>query len=238
VQSNPDASGAQKLLPQLAELTPAAISEEIARQAAAAEELDGRGPAGNSRLTATTGVILLVLVALEGLTLVSLRPLLPAHIFIGMLLIPPIGLKLASTGYRFARYYTRDKAYVLAGPPQLLMRALGPFVIAATVVLFGSGVALIALGPGDGWIVNVHKASFIAWLVVTGVHVLGHVFHIPGLAAADFRAPRERRAGSGLRRGVVAAALVAGLVLAIATVQYAAPWQAFIGEAHRGLSDG
>ena len=105
------------------------------------------------------------------------------------MLIPPVGLKLASTGYRFARYYTRDKAYVLAGPPQFLMRALGPFVIAATVVLFGSGVALIALGPGDGWIVNLHKASFIAWLGVTGVHVLGHVFHIPGLAAADFRAP-------------------------------------------------
>ena len=218
----------QKLLPPRADLTPAAIREQIAGHAATAEEQDGHGPAGNSRLTATTGVILLVLVALEGLTLVSLRPLLPAHIFIGMMLIPPIGLKLASTGYRFARYYTRDSAYVLAGPPQLLMRALGPFVIAATVVLFGSGVAMLALGPGQAWVVSLHKASFIAWLVVTGVHVLGHVLHIPGLAAADFRAPRARRAGSGLRRGVVASSLVVGLVLAIATLQYAAAWQAVV----------
>ena len=159
-------------------------------------EQDGRGPAGNSRLTATTGVILLVLVAIEGLTLVSLRPLLPAHVFVGMLLIPPIALKLGSTGYRFARYYTRDRAYGLAGPPQLLLRMLGPFVIAATMALFGSGVAMLAVGPGQGWIVNVHKASFVAWLVVTGIHVLGHVLHVPGLAGADFRAPRARRSGS------------------------------------------
>ena len=32
-----------------------------------------------------------------------------------------------------------------------------------------------------------------------------------------------------LRQGAVAAALVAGLVLAIATLQYVAPWQAVIG---------
>ncbi len=109
------------------------------------------------------------------------------------------------------------------------MRMLGPFVIVATLVLFGSGVAMLALGPGQGWVVNVHKASFIAWLVVTGVHVLGHVLHIPGLVAADFRASRERRSSSRLRQAAVAGALVAGLVIAIATLQYAAPWQAVIG---------
>jgi hypothetical protein len=229
VRPDQTAPGATKLLPQLDELTPSAIGDQIARHAATVEEEDGRGPAGNSRLTAMTGVILLVLVAIEGLTLVSLRPLLPAHVFVGMLLIPPIALKLASTGYRFARYYTKDRAYILAGPPQLLMRALGPFVIVATLVLFGSGVAMLAIGPGQGWVVNLHKASFIAWLVVTGIHVLGHIVHIPGLAAADFRAPRARRAGSRLRQGAVVAALVAGLVLAIATLQYAAPWQAVTG---------
>jgi hypothetical protein len=229
VRPDTTGSGVTKLLPPLDELTPAAIGGQIARHAALVEEEDGRGPAGNSRLTATTGVILLVLVAIEGLTLVSLRPLLPAHVFVGMLLIPPIALKLASTGYRFARYYAKDRAYTLAGPPQLVLRALGPFVIVATLVLFGSGVAMLALGPGQSWVVNLHKASFIAWLVVTGVHVLGHIVHIPGLAAADFRAPRARRAGSRLRQSAVVAALVVGLILAITTLQYAAPWQAVIG---------
>ena len=196
--------------------------------AASAKQQDGRGPTGNSRLTATNGVLLLVLVAIEGLTLVSLRPLLPAHVFVGMLLIPPIALKLGSTGYRFARYYTGDEAYVLAGPPQLLMRALGPFVIAATLALFGSGSPCSPSGqpgldrePAQGELRRLaHR---------TGVHVLGHILHVPGLAAADFRAPRERRSGSWLRQAAVAAALVAGLVLAIATLQYAAPWQAVIG---------
>jgi hypothetical protein len=223
------ASGATKLLPSLDELAPAALAAQLSQNVTAAEAQDGRGPSGNARLTATTGVILLVLVAFEGLTLVSLRPLLPAHVFIGMLLIPPVALKLGSTGYRFARYYTNDHGYRLAGPPQVLMRMLGPFVIVSTLVLFGSGVALLALGPGQDWIVNLHKASFIAWLVVTGVHVLGHVLHIPGLAGADFRAPRAQRSGSRLRQATVAGALVAGLVLAIATLQYAAPWQAVIG---------
>lgn len=107
------------------------------------------------------------------------------------------------------------------------MRMLGPFVIVATLVLFGSGVAMLVLGPGRGWVVNIHKASFLAWLVVTGIHVLGHVLHIPALAGADFRAPRG--SGSRLRQATVAGSLVAGLVIAIATLQYVAPWQAVIG---------
>ena len=63
------------------------------------------GPEGNRRLTATTGAVLLVLLAAEGATLIAIRPLLSVHIFLGVLLIPPVALKLASTGYRFARYY-------------------------------------------------------------------------------------------------------------------------------------
>ena len=225
----PATAGAARLLPRPDELTPAALRDHLARNAADAVRKGGRGPGGNSRLTATTGVVLLALLAIEGLTLVSLNSLLSAHVFVGMLLIPPIALKLGATGYRFARYYTKDRAYVLAGPPHVLMRILGPFVIAATVALFGSGVALLAVGPGQWWIVNLHKASFVAWLAVTAVHVLGHVLHVPGLAGADFRAPRSGRQGSVLRQGAVAAALVAGLILAIATVQYAAPWSALVG---------
>ena len=67
---------------------------------------------GNTRLTATTAVVLLVLLAGEGVTILSIRPLLSAHIVIGLLLIPPVALKLASVGYRFVRYYTGDAAYV------------------------------------------------------------------------------------------------------------------------------
>ena len=199
-----------KLLPTREELTPEALRTEVTQFAAEVGQRGGRGPFGNARLTATSGVVLLVLLLAECVTLVSLGPLLSAHVFIGVLLIPPVGLKLASTGYRFARYYTRNRSYVLAGPPKTLMRMLGPFVIAATVALFGSGVALIALGPGHGWVVSLHQASFIVWAGVTSVHVLGHILHLPGLATADFRGHTTAARGSattasgcriGARRG-------------------------------------
>jgi hypothetical protein len=69
------------------------------------------GTEGNERLTATTAAVLLVLLAVEGATLLSIRSLLSVHVFIGMLLIPPVLLKLASTGYRVACYYASRREY-------------------------------------------------------------------------------------------------------------------------------
>ena len=73
-------------------------------------ELDPTGGAeGNERLTAMTGALLLVLLAAEGITIVSVRQLLSWHFFLGMLLVGPVLLKLGSTSYRFVRYYTRSE---------------------------------------------------------------------------------------------------------------------------------
>ena len=69
------------------------------------------GPDGNERLTAVTGVLLLVLLAVLGVTIVRIGQLTWLHLFLGLLLIGPVGLKMASTGYRFTRYYTHDPAY-------------------------------------------------------------------------------------------------------------------------------
>ncbi len=68
------------------------------------------GVEGNDRLTAASGGLLFLLLAAEGVTILFIRPLLSAHVFIGMLLIPPVALKLGSTGWRFLRYYTGDRA--------------------------------------------------------------------------------------------------------------------------------
>ncbi|MGH7497740.1 MAG: hypothetical protein ACREL3_02695, partial [Gemmatimonadales bacterium] len=70
------------------------------------------GVAGNARLTGAAAAAQLVLLAAEGATIPFIGPLLGPHIFIGMLLIPPVLLKLGSTGYRFARYYTHAEPYV------------------------------------------------------------------------------------------------------------------------------
>jgi hypothetical protein len=202
--------------------------EEIVQPRGRRRALVGRllvgGTEGNRRLTATTAAVLLVLLAAEGTTLVAIRPLLSVHIFLGMLLIPPVALKLASTGYRFARYYLRDAAYRREGPPNLLMRLLvAPFVIASTLGLFASGVALLAVGPGGGIVLGIHKAAFLVWFVALSAHVLAYVLRVPQLIRADF-GNAARQSGVPLRRFVVAAALVAGVTLAIATLPLARPW--------------
>ena len=105
------------------------------------------GVARNERLTGTTALLLILLLAVEGVTILFIRPLLSWHVFVGMLLIPPVALKLGTTGYRMVRYYGRSPAYMRRGPPPLFLRALAPIVVAATVSVFASGVALLVAGP-------------------------------------------------------------------------------------------
>src|SRR6516162_6451258 len=108
---------------------------------------------GNGRLTAALGVLLLVPIAVELVTvLLGVHTFMSVHVFVGLLLIPAVVLKLASTGWRFARYYSRSAAYRALGPPQTAMRLLAPFLVVATVVLLGSGVAMGFLhGSALGW---------------------------------------------------------------------------------------
>jgi hypothetical protein len=170
-----------------------------------------------------TGVVLIVLLAIEGVTILFLQPLLSTHIFVGMLLVPPVALKLASTGYRFARYYMGSRPFREKGPPRPLLRLLAPLVVASTIGLFASGVALVVLGPGARFVLPLHKASFVVWLAAMTVHVLAHLLRLSPLATADLR-KGERHPGSVLRASLVTASLVAGTTLAVATLPLAAPW--------------
>ncbi len=172
------------------------------------------GVAGNARLTGAVAAALLVLLAAEGLTIPFIGPLLGPHIFIGMLLIGPVLLKMGSTGYRFARYYTDDQAYVRKGPPPIGLRVLAPGVVLTTVALFGTGVALLFAGRPSNTLVFAHKASFIAWFALMSVHVLGHLLEVPQLGFADWRrrGPREARlAGAGGRALALGGAIALGV---------------------------
>lgn len=183
------------------------------------------GVDGNERLTAEAGALLFVLLAALGLTIPAVRQLIYEHVFLGMLLIPPVLLKLGATGYRFARYYTRNPAYRRAGPPTPLLRAIAPLVVASTVAVFGTGVMLLVLGPSAGVWRGLHKVAFAAWFVVTSVHVLAYMWRVPRLAAPDWRGGGGDRLGGRLhRRVLLGGALAAGVVLASTTVQYAAAW--------------
>jgi hypothetical protein len=187
------------------------------------------GADGNERLTAAAAAVLLVLLAVEGATLLSLRSFLSVHILLGLALVPPVALKLGSTGWRFLRFYGGERAYVVKGPPVPLMRFLvAPVLVAATTALFGTGVALAALGPRYRFLVGLHKASFVIWFGAMVVHVLAYALRLPTLVGADV-GRRRRLPGAGLRRSALAASLVAGAIVAWACVPLVAPWRAWMG---------
>jgi hypothetical protein len=193
-----------------------------------ARRLLGGGTTGNERLTAATGVILIGLLAVIGVTILSLRSLLWVHLFVGMLLLGPVLLKLLSTGYRFTRYYTGNRAYRAKGAPPTVLRMIAPIVVLTTVIVFASGVALLLIGPSSrGTLLPIHKVSFIVWGVFTAVHVLAHMPSIPRLLSADYA--RTARLGGDVsgragRTLSLAGALVGGLVLAVLLIPDFAPW--------------
>jgi hypothetical protein len=209
------------------------------------------GTSGNERLTTATGIVLLVLLAVIGVTLLRLSSLLWVHLFVGMLLIGPLALKLASTGYRFARYYTANPGYRRKGPPPAPLRMIAPIVVLTTIVVFVSGVLLLLIGPSSrSVLLPLHKISFIVWVAFTSLHVLGHLPEVAaavGLGAqttskfdvlaamgasesADLStwqspgaavAARAGRAGRGLS---LAGALAGGTALAVAVIPQFGPW--------------
>ena len=183
------------------------------------------GPPGNERLTTSAGLVLLVLLGIETLTTLALHSYLPVHIFLGLLLVPPVGLKLASVGWRFLRYYTRNKPYRLQGPPRLLLRVLAPLLVASTLLLFGSGVALIVSGHGGGLFLSVHRLSFIAWGVLMAIHVIAYLTRALRLGRAHWRRNTEQVvAGAPSRRAVLSGALLAGIIVAMATYPAQQAW--------------
>jgi hypothetical protein len=181
------------------------------------------GPEGNARLTALTGAALLVLLALEGVTLLSLRSMLSWHIFVGLLVVPVVALKLGSTGYRIYRYYTRRGDYVEAGPPHLLLRLLGPVVAVSTVALLATGIVLILEKPGGGLVLLLHKASFVVWVGALGAHVLAHLGRLPRVLRSDLSSGDEV-GGSRGRLLLVAGAVVIGAIAAVALLPLSASW--------------
>jgi hypothetical protein len=195
------------------------------------------GAARNEQLTAITGVTLIVLLAAIGITIVQIGQLIWLHLFIGLVLLGPVALKLASTGYRFARYYAGDRAYRKKGPPPVLMRVIAAAVVVSTLVVFVSGVLLLATGPGgrDQYLF-LHKASFFVWLAFAALHVLGH---LPGLGGTLRAAvPTVGRSGIPTRDAgrwiALVGAVAGGLVLAVVLIPDFGSWTAHGIFVHHG----
>ena len=167
-----------------------------------ASSLSGGGPEGNEQLTTVTGAILIVLLAVIGFTIPQLHQYIWLHLFVGLLLIGPVLLKMASTGYRFVRYYTHNAAYRRKGPPEIVLRLIAPMVVVSTVGVFATGIGLLVVGPNDRnpWLL-LHKVTFIVWIVFTSLHILGHLpavgraFGVGGRERAQLTGPTPGAAG-------------------------------------------
>jgi hypothetical protein len=177
------------------------------------------GIKGNEALTSVAAVALIALLLAEGITIIDMGGLLTLHMVVGLVLIPPVLVKLGSTGYRFARYYLRTPAYREKGPPLMALRLLGPVLVVTTLLVFATGVALLILGHKSNALLEVHKVSFIVWGVLFGVHVLAHLRDMARSLRSDWSVP-----GARIRLTLLATSIVAGLTVALAVLPSITHW--------------
>jgi hypothetical protein len=108
-------------------------------------------------------------------------------------------------------------------------------VIVSSLSLLGTGVGLLAVKPADpGLLLTAHKASFVIWVAVMTLHVLGHLKGGAVTAWSELRGssegsvPRER----GLRLVLIGLALVLGVATATALLPTASPWTTRTSASH------
>jgi hypothetical protein len=192
------------------------------------------GVEANARLTGMTAVLLLILLAIEGYTILRIGKLLTLHVVIGMVLVPPVLLKIGSTTWRFARYYLGAPEYRRKGPPPALLRLLGPFLVVLTLAVLGSGIALLLAPPSArSELLLIHKATFILWIAALAIHVLGHVVDTARLAPKDFYGRTRRQVrGASKRQWALVGALCLGSLLAVVVAPKVGPWRSGGGPAH------
>lgn len=202
-----------------------------------AGDLGDAGVDGNARLTASTGTLLIALLLIEGFTILDVRGYITLHTVIGLMLVGPVLLKCVTTGYRFARYYQGKPAYVRKGPPHVVLRVIGPLVIISSLVVIGTGAGLIAVhGRGD-LLLTAHQASFIGWVGLMTLHVLGHLREAALDTAKELRRQRtddpagRRRAA---RLFALAAALIVGVAVAAVFTPSASSWNVNDDRGDRG----
>lgn len=215
--------------PDSGELYPSAISPG-GRPRSARRVL---GVEANARLTAIAGLVLLVMLAAEGLTILSIRSLISWHAAIGLALIPVVGVKLGSTLWRFGRYYWGDLRYRAAGPPHPIMRLLGPVIVVTTAIVLATGIAAWVAGPHNGPWLSLHKASFVVWFGAMAIHVLAYTRRALRLARDDVHRPRRTMVPyRPLRLGLVAASICAGVALGLAASGIGSGWTDFVHRFH------
>ena len=180
----------------------------------------------NARLTAAAGIVILILLIAELVTVVlGAAGVLSLHVAIGLILVPPVLVKLASTTWRMVNYYLGAAAYVHRGPPRRLDRVLAPILSVAIMLVLTSGVTLL-LGPSSihQTALQVHKVTFYLALLLVFAHLALHLIQALRLLARD----RTNHPGSALavraRWTAILATVLVGALLALALAGHAEPY--------------
>ena len=165
----------------------------------------------------------------------GVRSVLALHVIVGLLLVPPLLVKISSVSWRFFRYYRHDPAYRRRGAPAPVLRVLGPVLLLATLALFISGITLL-LAPAafGGQLKTIHAGSFYVWLLLVLVHVIAHARDLRRLAGKDWvRRTRAAVPGALVRQLTVLASLAAGMALALSLVGHAGTYQQHVSHPHQ-----
>jgi len=101
----------------------------------------------------------------------------------------------------------------------------GPFVILTTVAVLGSGVLLVVAGPGNGPWHQIHRLSFLVWVVVIIIHLASYLPKLPRMLSSR-SADRARHvlAASVTRWLLLGGSLAGGLVRAFLTDDLSGNW--------------
>jgi hypothetical protein len=216
----------------------------VARQLLMAWRREGEPDQGfplTRHIAVLCGVLSLLLLAVATVTVLSLDTLWRFHEAAGFVLLPVVAVKLAPIGVRAARYYGgavlrrprgRDPGVAIT-PPVLIARLTAAPLAAALALLLASGIVMWQSGDQRSTWSTVHNASAIVLGGLIAVHLACHARSTLALGVRRLVVPGERRTGGRVPPALVAAALVAGIVLAVLTVP-AASWQ----PGHRGRERG
>jgi uncharacterized membrane protein YtjA (UPF0391 family) len=168
----------------------------------------------------------LILLIAELVTVVlGAASVLSLHVAIGLILVPPVLVKLATTTWRMVNYYIGAATYTHRGPPPTLARILGPILSLAIVLVLISGIALI-LGPSSihHSALQVHKVTFYLALLLIVVHLAMHLTKAVRLLARDWVNRRGPALLTRARWTAIVGSIVLGALLALALAGHAEPY--------------
>jgi hypothetical protein len=176
-----------------------------------------RNAAGNARLTAISASFVLPLFLFEVATVVlGVRSVITLHVAVGLVLIGPLVVKLASVTYRMVGYYRGLGDYRRRGKPSDALRLLGSALALLIVLLLVSGLVLIA-GPNGlrSTARSIHVVTAYLTVTLLIVHVVIHFLPAMRQASADARRHAPDVSGAHTRWLAVSASFVLGGLLAV-----------------------